>query len=236
MYSLMLGVRRMERTLAEAGQPDSKAARSAACLASLAASLQKGDLLSEGGGGVSLALLRQTTALRLTKRAMDPESADGVVPLPTMAVATERLLMAVGAAVAAKASRKGQVLVVLVDAGEITLPLWRQMLGFVARLELPLLFVVLPARGIAGQGRLSAKATGWGVPGFPVDGADALALYRVVQESLGRLRTGGGPVLIECITWRVAGQRPADPLARLRELLLARGVSTLAMLEREEQD
>lgn len=235
IYSFMLGLRRLERSLADAGQMPENAAGYEACLASLAASLRKGDLLSEGGGGITLALLQQTSPSQIRRQARDVGYADGVVELPTMAVATERLLMAVGAAVTAKASKKGQVLIVLVDAGEVSLPLWRQMLGFVSRLELPMLFVVLPAKRTAGQGRLSAQSAGWGVPGFPVDGSDALAMYRVVQESMGRLRTGGGPVLIECLAWHVAGSRRVDPVARMRDLLLNRGISTAAMLEREEQ-
>ncbi len=232
MYLCALGLQRLERTVGGAERParrsKTKPAGHEASLASLAVSLTKGDLLSEAAGGVGLGPLQQAT----TGKAFPGR---GVAELPAMAVTTERLLMTVGAAVALKAARKGQIVAVTVGAGEVELALWGQMLEFVARLELPMLFVVLPAGKAARPGRLSGQTHRWGVPGFPVDAADAVAMYRVVQESVGRLRGGGGPVLIECIPWQFAKEHRADPVARLRELLRARDAMTPTMLDNEEQ-
>jgi TPP-dependent pyruvate/acetoin dehydrogenase alpha subunit len=99
------------------------------------------------------------------------------------------------------------------------------------------IFVVLPA--VKGEKRdgtanLSAKTARWGVPGIPVDAGDAVALYRVAQESLGRTRGGDGPVLIECLEYRAKGSRgdaPVDPLFQMKETLLARKVCTKAWLK-----
>ena len=234
MYRLMLDLRQLEDTMAESSDVTGKRAGAEACLASLAVSLRTGDLLSEAGGEFGLGLLRQAAPMPGKGRSKPGGPLQGVVDLPPMAVATERLLMAVGAAVAAKASGKGQVLLATVGAGELAPALWRQMLGFAARLELPMLFVVLPGGAGSGQGRLSGKSHTWGVPGFPVDGADALALYRVVQESMGRLRGGGGPVLLECVRWRGAGRARVDAAERMRELLLARGILTPAKVDQNK--
>ena len=66
------------------------------------------------------------------------------------------------------------------------------------------------------------------VPGIAVEASDAIALYRVAQESLGRLRGGGGPVLIECITYQLQGERNvkiSDPLVEMKKHLLERGAA-----------
>jgi TPP-dependent pyruvate/acetoin dehydrogenase alpha subunit len=85
-----------------------------------------------------------------------------------------------------------------------------------------------------GVANLSAKTARWGVPGIPVDAGDAVALYRVAQESMGRTRGGDGPVLIECVEYRVEGKGgsdPVDPLIPMKEFLLSRKVCTKAWLK-----
>jgi len=56
----------------------------------------------------------------------------------------------------------------------------------------------------ADQGACSAKdvAEAYGIPGITVDGNDIVAVWRVTQESIHRARSGAGPTLIECRTWR----------------------------------
>jgi TPP-dependent pyruvate/acetoin dehydrogenase alpha subunit len=112
------------------------------------------------------------------------------------------------------------------------------VLELAGSLELPVIFVVLPAvKGERGDGmkNVSAKTARWGVPGIPVDAGDAVALYRVAQESLGRTRGGDGPVLIECVAYRTPGSgvdAAGDPLEQMKEFLLGRKVCTKAWLER----
>jgi TPP-dependent pyruvate/acetoin dehydrogenase alpha subunit len=114
---------------------------------------------------------------------------------------------------------------------------WRQVLELAGGLELPVIFVVLPAgpgEKKNGKPNLSARTARWGVPGIPVDAGDAVALYRVAQESLGRTRSGDGPVLIECVAYPSEGSRngaPGDPLVQMKEFLLGRKVCSKAWLE-----
>ena len=104
-----------------------------------------------------------------------------------------------------------------------------------------MIFVVLPGRGRAKKGDelavVAPVASAAGVPGMPVDTCDAVALYRVTQESLGRTRGGDGPVLIECVRWRIEGQRGAadDPIAHLEAFLRARRIATEAWLDRAKR-
>ena len=57
---------------------------------------------------------------------------------------------------------------------------------------------------------LADKAVGYGIPGTRVDGADILAVYEATREAVERARGGGGPTLIEAVTYRAAPHATAD--------------------------
>src|ERR671918_2418161 len=57
---------------------------------------------------------------------------------------------------------------------------------------------------------LADKAVGYGIPGTRVDGADILAVYEATREAVDRARSGGGPSLIEAVTYRAAPHATAD--------------------------
>jgi pyruvate dehydrogenase E1 component alpha subunit len=61
------------------------------------------------------------------------------------------------------------------------------------------------------------KAIGYGMPGYYVDGNDAAAMYAVLSESVERARSGGGPTLIEGLTYRVEAHTNSDDPTRYRE-------------------
>ncbi len=46
------------------------------------------------------------------------------------------------------------------------------------------------------------RAAGYGMPGVVVDGMDAVAVYEAAGEAIDRARSGGGPTLLECKTYR----------------------------------
>jgi pyruvate dehydrogenase E1 component alpha subunit len=70
---------------------------------------------------------------------------------------------------------------------------------------------------------LADKAIGYGMPGVRVDGADVLAVYEATRDAVERARGGGGPTLIEAVTYRTAPHATADDprayidLARVEE-------------------
>jgi len=57
---------------------------------------------------------------------------------------------------------------------------------------------------------LADKAVGYGIPGVRVDGGDVLAVFEATREAVERARTGGGPTMIEAVTYRVAPHATAD--------------------------
>lgn len=218
-----------------------------ACRASTAIDLGPGDLVSDSQAGVVMELLAGAKVNSLLKRVAEFHSAKkGAVAkstpdsgrlLPWIDDAGERLRMAMGAALSFKTLRRPNVVVAYVRHGEVAKGVWRQVLRLASKLELSVIFVVLPPvkgerRG--GMTNLGAKSARWGVPGIPVDAGDAVALYRVAQESMGKARGGDGPVLIECVEYRAKGKgggAAADPLVQMQEFLLSRKVCTKAWLE-----
>ena len=64
---------------------------------------------------------------------------------------------------------------------------------------------------------IAARAGGYGFPGVRVDGNDVLAVYAVTREAAERARSGGGPTLIEAMTYRVGAHSTADDASRYRD-------------------
>jgi hypothetical protein len=227
-----------------------------ACLVSPAVDLGPGDLVSDVLSGEVLDFLRGTPAARKGKK--HPLTADcgAAGSLPGKAASAERVWTAVGAAAALQslptgfntsegsAMRLGVVVLYLLP-DELPLTLLKQVLSFSHENRLPLLFVVLPpARGNAAAtqslkaGKLSDLALRCGVPAILVDAADAVAIYRVAQESIGHARIGAGPALIECTpfslpTIGVRKTPAADAITTLEHYMLPRKVVTMAWIERE---
>jgi len=64
---------------------------------------------------------------------------------------------------------------------------------------------------------LAQKAHAYGIPGIQVDGNDVFAVYSAAVEALDRARSGGGPTLIEAVTYRLGDHTTADDASRYRE-------------------
>ena len=239
-----------------------------ACLVSTSVDLGPQDLVSDALAGGVVDFLRGAalgTVLRpgkLTpKRAPAKPDADcgAAAALPAAAGTAERLWAAMGAAAALQAAaavakiiakadggtaKPAGVAVVYLRSGEAPAALLRKVFTFAAERELPAIFVLLPPPRMRGgaaakAGGASALALRSGVPGIAVDADDAVAIYRVAQESIGRARARGGAALIECIPFVLSGaagqRKPAedatDPIAGLEHYMLQRGVATRAWIE-----
>ena len=223
-----------------------------ACRVSTALELLPGDLVSDSQPGAVMDLISgaqskaQINSLLKRVAEFHEGKIDGAKlakegalarVLPWVENAGNRVRMAMGAALSFKTLKRGSLVVAYVGHDELGKKEWREVVETASKLELPMIIVVLPGdqKNQGGVRQLSAKARGWGMPGMPVDAHDAVALYRVTQESLGRIRGGGGPVLIECKGYRVEGVRKTpidDPLTQMRDFLLGRKVCTAAWLEK----
>ncbi|PIB80340.1 pyruvate dehydrogenase (acetyl-transferring) E1 component subunit alpha [Mycobacterium celatum] len=63
---------------------------------------------------------------------------------------------------------------------------------------------------------IAHKAIGYGMPGIRVDGNDVLACYALMAEASARARAGGGPTLIEAVTYRLGPHTTSDDPTRYR--------------------
>jgi pyruvate dehydrogenase E1 component alpha subunit len=82
---------------------------------------------------------------------------------------------------------------------------------------------------------LAQKAHAYGVPGIQVDGNDVFAVYVAAHEAIERARSGGGPSLIEAVTYRLGDHTTADDATRYRaddELKMWEGRDPILRLRR----
>jgi 2-oxoisovalerate dehydrogenase E1 component alpha subunit len=73
-------------------------------------------------------------------------------------------------------------------------------------------------QGFAGGERraFAARGLGLGIPGIRVDGNDLLAIYAVTVWAADRARRGGGPTLIELVTYRAGAHSTSDDPSKYR--------------------
>ena len=94
-----------------------------------------------------------------------------------------------------------------------------ECLNMAALWRLPIIFVVENNKWAIGmaherassQTEIYRKASVFGMPGIEVDGMDVLAVRAAAQTAIERARSGAGPTLIECLTYRFRGHSLADP-------------------------
>ena len=142
---------------------------------------------------------------------------------------------AVGLALAAKLSGDPVVALCLLGDGATSEGDFHEACNSAAVYQAPVVFFVqnnqyaisVPLRKQTHALSLAHKAVGYGMPGVRVDGNDVIAVLHVLGEAMERARTGGGPTLIEAVTYRIRPHTNADDAARYRdaaevELWLAR--------------
>lgn len=79
---------------------------------------------------------------------------------------------------------------------------------------------------------IAAKAAGFGIPGYVVDGNDVMAVYAITRQAMARAQAGGGPTLIEAQTYRLGGHNTADDPTRYTGPADAEGWLSLDPVER----
>jgi pyruvate dehydrogenase E1 component alpha subunit len=168
--------------------------------------------------------------------------------LPIQIVLAAQILHAVGIAMAIKYDRQPQVAVGVIGDGATSEGEFNEALNFAGVFQAPMVFVVqnnqwaisVPRAKQTAAKYIAHRGPGFGIPSYLVDGNDALAMYQVMRDCVARAREGGGPSLIEAITYRLGAHttaddpnkyRPAkeleewqgrDPLPRYRTFLMER--------------
>src|SRR5207248_4059744 len=139
-----------------------------------------------------------------------------ITPASTIAA---QLNIGTGVALAYKMQKKPNIVVAFSGDGSTSLGSWHEALNFAGVAGLPIVYVVqnnLWAEAVSVKLQtavedLSVKAQAYGFPGVTVDGNDVVEVYRAAREAIHRARSGGGPTIIECKTYRWYGHSEIDP-------------------------
>ncbi|WP_316757121.1 pyruvate dehydrogenase (acetyl-transferring) E1 component subunit alpha [Streptomyces herbicida] len=165
-----------------------------------------------------------------------------VAPLCTP-LATQ-LPHAVGLAHAARLKGDDVVALALVGDGGTSEGDFHEALNFAAVWQAPVVFLVqnngfaisVPLAKQTAAPSLAHKAVGYGMPGRLVDGNDAVAVHEVLSDAVRHARAGGGPTLVEAVTYRIDAHTNADDATRYRgdaEVEAWREHDPIQLLERE---
>jgi pyruvate dehydrogenase E1 component alpha subunit len=193
--------------------------------------------------GLPLSLVwSRATGLGADKRTT-PASTEEASPrarvVPSVASIALQLNLATGVALGCKSQNKKSVTMAFFAGRLKASRALDETLTLAAAQRLPLIAVACgeyPTKATGGR-RTKAGSQGdkfhpCGIPLIPVDGTDAVAMYRVAYESIHKARHGGGPTLIEALPGMATDLRPArthghaavTPLSKLEEYLTAKGL------------
>ena len=144
--------------------------------------------------------------------------------MPISVPVGSQILHAVGLGWAAKYRKKDDVAMTFFGDGATSQGDFHEGLNFAAVFQVPVVFVCqnnhwaisIPLSKQTRSKTLAQKAAAYGMPGIQVDGNDILAVYAAAQEAVARARSGGGPTLIECVTYRLMMHTTADDPKRYR--------------------
>ncbi|WP_242424162.1 thiamine pyrophosphate-dependent enzyme, partial [Frankia sp. EI5c] len=128
-------------------------------------------------------------------------------------------------AAADPAAPRDVVALALVGDGGTSEGDFHEALTFAGVLKAPVVFLVqnngyaisVPLSRQTAAPTLAHKAVGYGVTGRLVDGNDAPAVHAVLGAAVEQARSGGGPVLVEAITYRLDAHTSADDASRYRD-------------------
>lgn len=131
---------------------------------------------------------------------------------------------AVGAAWAAKYKKDPIAVLTTFGDGATSKGDFHEGVNFAGVFKLPVVFVCqnnqwaisVPLSRQTASATIAQKAIAYGFEGIQVDGNDVLAVYVMVKKALAKARCGGGPTLIECLTYRLSDHTTADDASRYR--------------------
>jgi TPP-dependent pyruvate/acetoin dehydrogenase alpha subunit len=128
------------------------------------------------------------------------------------------LPIAAGLALTFKMEKIDNVVVAYFGEGASNTGDFHEALNIAGVQHLPILFICennqyaysVPVEKSMAIDDVADRAEGYGFDGVAVNGNDVLAVYQATQGALTRARSGGGPTLIECKTYRWHGHSEHD--------------------------
>lgn len=135
------------------------------------------------------------------------------------AIVAGHVPLAVGLALAAKRKREDRAVVCFLGDGAINQGVFFEAMNMASLWKLPVLFFIENngyGMGTAVERAFAGKdiyriGQAHNVPGQQVDGMQVLEVRRATAEALDQIRSGGGPRILEALTFRFRGHSMADP-------------------------
>jgi pyruvate dehydrogenase E1 component alpha subunit len=174
------------------------------------------------------------------------------------------LPVAVGLALAARQQGSDRVVSVCFGDGATNTGSFHEALNLASTWQLPVLFVcqnnlfaeMTPIEHTMHINQVADRALAFAMAGLRIDGNDPEAVYIASREAVQRARAGGGPTLLDCVTFRFKGHyvgdpqpymppdrlaaaEAEDPIPKYRQRLLDDGVfdaDQLASIDQEAKD
>lgn len=161
------------------------------------------------------------------------------------------ILQAAGAGYSFKLKKSDQVAVAFFGDGAVNNGAFHEGLNMAAIWKLPVLFICennqfateVPFEYSAGNPSVATRGAAYGLHAVEVDGNDVLAVSQAASDAIARAKSGGGPTLLECKTYRTRahaegmgdfGYRTREdvnawkarcPIQRLRQRAVAEGIA-----------
>jgi pyruvate dehydrogenase E1 component alpha subunit len=125
---------------------------------------------------------------------------------------------AVGIALALQMRRSDQILLSYFGDGATNEGEFHESLNMASVWKLPVVFICdnnqygmsMHVSKVTNIPNISIRAASYGIPGKTVDGNDVLAVYEAVLEAGERARSGQGPSLVDCLSYRWRGHSKSD--------------------------
>jgi pyruvate dehydrogenase E1 component alpha subunit len=218
--------------------------------------LQKGDWVfpafREIGAALMMGIPLKSFYLYWMGNEMGSRSPEGINFMPVSIPVGTHIPHAVGAAWAAKIKGEKVVTLTYFGDGATSKGDFHEAMNFAGVFKTPTIFfcqnnqfaISVPRSLQTASKTLAQKAIAYGFDGIQVDGNDLFAVITATKEAVEKARSGGGPTLIEGVTFRFGPHttaddptkyrteqeidpwKPLDPLVRLRLYLKGKGLWT----------
>ena len=157
--------------------------------------------------------------------------------------------VAAGIGMSFKMRKEDRVVVCFFGDGATSRGDWHEGINLAAVMKVPVVYVCnnnqyaysTPLERQMAVENVADRAEAYGLPGVIVDGNDVVEVWTAVSSAIERARSGQGPTLVECKTFRMTGHsahddagyvppelfrywEERDPIRRHEQLLLERGI------------
>jgi pyruvate dehydrogenase E1 component alpha subunit len=200
-----------------------------ACQVGSAYALEKGDWVfpafRELAASLMMGVPLKTVYLYWMGNEIGNRAPEGINIMPVSIPVGTHTLHAVGTAWAAKIHGDKIVTLAYFGDGATSKGDFHEAMNFAGVFKTPTIFfcqnnqyaISVPRKIQTASETIAQKAIAYGIDGIQVDGNDLFAVYAVTKEAVDKARSGGGPALIEGVTYRFGPHTTADDPTKYRK-------------------